>query len=168
MTPEILTQLVSTSLDDIHVAGFIDEDESPARFHGQFRLMYLDLGGQLLELRCIEDTGRMNLSLASAFSDVPDLDEDMRPCVMSVRELVLADPDSDNAVVKLTLIGASFDQDSAACSAAQVQLANGQVVFIDPSYHFGIRIGGIEQRSVWRENWPQAASMQEWSSEGDE
>ncbi|MFC1641666.1 hypothetical protein ACFL5O_03105 [Myxococcota bacterium] len=162
MTPAILSELAATTLDDIHVVGFVDDDESPCRFHGQFRVMYLDLGGQLLELRCIEDTGRIRMALAREFSKPPDLDDDLQPCVMSIRELVLVDPDGENRMVALRLWGALFDNESVTCSAAQLELENGQVVFADPSYHFGIRLGGPEQKATWFQNWPGAGSKVEW------
>jgi len=38
------------------------------------------------------------------------------------------------------------------CGAMQLDLANGQQIFIDPTYHFGMRVGGSEQRAIWLEN----------------
>ncbi len=162
MTPVLLTELAATTLDDIHVVGFVDDAESPPRFYGQLRLMYLDLGGRLLELRCIEDSGSMRMALVREFSKAEDLDDDLQPCVMSIRELVLADPDGENRIVAIRLWGGSFDNDSISCSAAQLEFKNGQVVFADPTYHFGIRLGGAEQRATWLQDWPGAASSVEW------
>jgi len=164
MTPKTLNELARTALSDIHVAGFVDRDESPLRFYGQFRLMYLELGGQLLELRCVEDTGTMSLALARAYANAPDLDEDMQSCVMSIRQFVLTDPDGPNDISYLRIWGAVFGDSSMACSAAELKLRNGQVVFVDPSYHFGIRLGGEEQKARWLQDWPGAASCPEWIS----
>ena len=60
---------------------------------------------------------------------------------------------------------ASFGPSGVTCAALELRLQNGQVVFFDPSYHFGIRIGGIEQEATWRKNWPGAESLDVWSSQ---
>ncbi len=168
MSPEVLGQLAATSLDDVFVAGFLDDEESPPRFHGQFRLMYLELGNRLVELRCVEDTGTVKLTSVSGFSNAHDLDDDARPCVMSLRALVLDDPDANNEIEELKLFGATFNAHDVTCSAAEFVLKNGQVLFLDPSYHFGIRFGGGEQRDLWCKNNPEANSMKEWSSLRDD
>ena len=164
MTPAIIAELAATTLDDIHVVGFVDGDESPQRFHGQLRLIYLDLGGQLVELRCVEDTGKMRIALASEFSRPPYLDDDLPYCVMSIREIVLADPDAENRLLAVRLWGVQFDNESLICSAMQLDVENGQVVFADPSHHYGIHLGGPEQRASWFQNWPGASSSIEWSA----
>jgi hypothetical protein len=156
MMTSSLRKLAGRSLDDIHVVGFLDEEETPVRFQLQLRCIYLSISGELLELHCVEDTGLLRLDIVAQFSAPPDLDDDLRVCVTSVREMVLADPDAENTIVEIELLGALFGPHSTTCSAAQLKLQNGQTLFFDPSYHFGIRIGGIEQRTVWHTNFSQA------------
>lgn len=50
--------------------------------------------------------------------------------------------------------GVETTPDGVECAAAQLDLANGQVIFLDPTYHFGIRLGDARQYSIWLENLP--------------
>lgn len=162
MISSVLTDLLGTTLDDIYVASFLDDEESPWRVRLHLRVMYLELKGQFLELRCVEDTGTMSLSLVASMRGLGEPDEDFRPSLSSLRELVLIDPVAENQVDAFVLWGAEFEGESVSCNAAQLNLANGQVLFIDPTYHFGIRLGGPEQRDCWYRNWPEAGSLPEW------
>lgn len=36
------------------------------------------------------------------------------------------------------------------CAAAKIILENGQMIFLDPSFVYGIGIGGKEQEEYWR------------------
>lgn len=36
------------------------------------------------------------------------------------------------------------------CAAAKIILENGQIVFVDPSFVYGIGIGGKEQEEYWK------------------
>lgn len=163
MTPQMMADLLLSALEDIHVPGFIDDEGLPVRFWAQLRELYLELSGKLLQLQCIEDTGTVSIRIVDRFSPPPYLDDDQTPCVMSIREMVLEDPDARNTLSGIRLWGAAFGVNGAACSAAQFDLEGGQGIFVDPSYHFGMRIGGSEQRGVWLRNWPGAAGLEEWS-----
>ncbi len=164
MSPEFIRTLVGVSLTDIYAVGFLDRDESLSRLWAQFRLVYFEFGKQLVEMRCIEDTGTIALVWVDTISDVPDLDDDMEPCVMSLREVLLTDPDFKNEVVDLRLWGASFDCCSVICSAIEFELDSGQVLFVDPTYHFGMKIGGADQRQRWFDEWPASSSGREWTA----
>lgn len=164
MTPATLSKLVDSTLDDIYLIGLLDQDETPAQFCPQLRQLYLELGGELLELRCVEDTGTLGVRTVAEFSEVPWNSDGLPTCTMSIRDLVLTDSDANNQVTDFRLFGASFDPSGLTCLAVQLQLENGQVLFLDPSYHFGIRIGGSELRAAWRENSPGSTSAGEWTS----
>lgn len=43
-------------------------------------------------------------------------------------------------------------QEELVCGAVELRLVNGQVIFLDPSYYFGINIGGREQKQIWEIN----------------
>jgi hypothetical protein len=159
-----LNNLIASTLDDIQLVGFVDGDETPCTFYAQLRLLYLEVGGDIWELRCVEDTGTMRMRQASNVSGDPDQDGDLRPATMSVRELILDDPDGSNRIEAVRLWNPTFGVVSADCWAAQFDLENGQVLFIDPSYHFGIRLGRSEQRDRWLRDWPGADTSIEWKA----
>ena len=81
------------------------------------------------------------------------MDDDMVPATLSVREMVLRDVDGDNALISMRLWNNRMVDGACECAAARLELANGQQLFIDGSYHFGFRIGGAEQELIWSENW---------------
>jgi hypothetical protein len=84
------------------------------------------------------------------------LEEGMTAAVASLREQCLDDADGDNHLRAIRFWALTEDEAGLCCAAAQLDLVNGQQIFVDPSYHFGMRIGGSQQRESWRENWPAA------------
>jgi len=109
----------------------------------------------------IDTTGTMRVSLVDQVNDSADLDDDMVPAVASLREQVLDDADGSNMLLELRLWNLVEDERGLRCAAAQLQLANGQQIFVDPTYHFGIRVGGARQRDIWSDTWPAAKSARE-------
>jgi hypothetical protein len=80
----------------------------------------------------------------------------MLSAVTSVREQCLDDADGRNDLSVMRFWDATEDEAGLRCAAAQLDLTNGQQIFVDPTYHFGIRIGGALQKRIWLENWPTA------------
>lgn len=98
------------------------------------------------------------------FAAVPWNADNSPACTMSIRDMVLTDADGTNQIASITLLGPDFRPESVACATVQLELDNGQVIFFDPSYYFGIRTGGLEQRSIWLDNAPGALGIDEWAS----
>ncbi len=157
MTPVELGDLLRFStLDDVLVAGFIDDDEDPVGFHGVLTAAYLDFAGVLIEIRAAESDGTLVVTPVAQVRHHFELDESMRPAVASIQEIVIEDPDGDCAVTVLRLWDAGPGDGHISCSAFEVDLASGQELFVDPTFHFGLRIGGGKQRRNWSSNWPGA------------
>ena len=153
MTPSELGRLLGgAGVDDVLVVGFVYGSEQPPCFHALYRTFFFECRGTLLRLSVLGDTGRMLVSKSEAVSCDADLDDDMQPAYSSVRQAVLDDSDGPNRLAFVHLWDVRDVAGGIECSAARFDLANGQKVFVDPSYHFGIRLGGVEQQSVWLEN----------------
>jgi hypothetical protein len=151
---ELRSVLLGSGIDDVLVAGFVDTSERPLRFYALYRAVFLELGGELLKFSVLGDTGRMQISRTNDLS-FGDLDEDLERASTSLRQVVLDDPDGSNRLQRLHLWSLGNGPDGIECSAARIDLANGQKIFLDPTYHFGIRLGGASQQTVWMENSPQ-------------
>ncbi|MCX5743100.1 MAG: hypothetical protein NT062_11470 [Proteobacteria bacterium] len=134
------------------VAGFVDPTERPLRFHAMYRSVFLECGGTLLSFGVLADTGRMQIASIRSVHVVVELDDDLQPASTSIRETVLEDPDGSNRIRTIQLWDTEGGPDGIECAAARLDLENGQIVFIDPTYHFGIRIGGIHQQDSWLNN----------------
>lgn len=152
---ELRTVLIGAGIDDVLVAGFVDTSERPLRFYALYRAVFVECGGVLLRFGVLGDTGRMQITRTDVLS-CGDLDEDLEPASTSLRQVVLDDPDGANQLRSLHLWDLADSSDGIECSAARIDLANGQKVFLDPTYHFGIRLGGAWQQTVWVENSPQS------------
>lgn len=162
MTPsELQGILQDTCFEDVFYSGFVDPGETPARFHIMPGVFHVQCGAVLIEFRAIGTSGRMLVSKVTVIRPNAEIDEDMTAAVTSMRFHVLRDPDGTNQLSAISLWDLVSVAEGLTCSAAQLTLANGQEIFIDPTYHFGLRVGGTEQKAVWHDTWPAAAEMKE-------
>jgi hypothetical protein len=165
MTIEELKRLIhGASLDDLLVPGYLDQDDAPVRFRALPLCLYVELGAVLLELATVETTGTLRLRAVQAIRRLPELDDDMVFAVASLRQQVLRDVDAENRIAALKLWRAEDADDAEGgigCGAAAFELENGQEIFIDPTNHFGIRVGGSELREAWLRDWPGAEGAAE-------
>lgn len=162
MTPTMIRQLVGARLNDILFPCLIDEDTQPADHMLVWRQVYLQLKERLVELRCIGDTGIFSVNSVQTFSEVPWNSEGWRQTQVSLSEPILAH--HGTPIAKVTLIGPAFDAQTTTCSAMELRFEGGQILFFDPTYIFGFRVGGAEQRTLWLENWPGAETLAVWDT----
>lgn len=156
-TTELRNALQGSALNDVLLIGFVDQSVLPLRFHTMLQTIYFDFGSILLELQAVDTTGTMRVSFVSAVRHNFELEEGMVAAVTSVREQVLRDADGPNLLASVQLWRVNTVDGELRCSAAQFELANGQHIFVDPTYHFGIRMGGEEQKQLWQANWRECA-----------
>jgi len=154
---EFRSRLLGSGLSDILLPGFIDQDEVPVRFRSTPQTVYFECNSVYLKIEAISTTGSMKLSIDEKIEiPVQIEEEDMTAAVTSMREQYIDDSDGKNDLSAIRLWNVSEDETGLRCAAAQLDLVNGQQIFIDPTYHFGIRIGGSRQRHIWSDNWPAA------------
>ena len=149
-------QMRGSSISDVQLVGFVDQSETPLRFRPILQYAYFICGSLVLEMETIETTGSMRLTWVSEVRFKFELEDGMSPAIMSLCEQIMADPDSDNRLTSLCLWSPADVTDGIRCSAARFDLVNGQQIFADPSYHFGIRLGGPDQERRWMDTWPSA------------
>jgi hypothetical protein len=158
---DLESRLRGAGVSDVLLPGFIDEEAQPHRFRALPQEIYFECDSSLLKFEAIATTGTLRVSLVDSVSGSVELDDDMVPAVASLREQVLDDSDGSNLLLELRLWNLAEDEDGLRCAAAQLQLANGQQIFVDPTYHFGIRVGGALQRDIWSDTWPDAKGARE-------
>jgi hypothetical protein len=156
MTVEELKKgLSGAKIFDLFFGGFIDSGESPPRFRALRTSVYLEFGGRLVRFHADDSTGTMIVSFVDEVR-CDELDDDMTLAVCSVREDVLDDAIGANPIAVLRFWGVTDEPSGVRCFAAEIETSNGQTIFLDPSYHFGIRVGSRLVKSLWIENWPGA------------
>jgi hypothetical protein len=158
---DLESRLRGAGVGDVLLPGFVDDEAQPHRFRALPQAIYFECDSSLLKFETIATTGTMRVLLVDTVSGSVDLDDDMVPAIASLREQVLDDPDGSNLLLELRLWNLAEEEDGLRCAAAQLRLANGQQIFVDPTYHFGIRVGGTRQRDIWFDTWPDAKDARE-------
>ena len=158
---EVQAALRGKGVSDILITGFVDQDVTPVRFLPVLRSVYFECGLLLLKMEAIESAGMIQLSLTENVCLETERDEEMLVAVTSLGEQRLRDPDGDNQLSALRLWSASEMDGNLCCAAARLDLVNGQKIFVDPTYYFGLRLGGLEQEQIWRDSWPWAVGAKE-------
>lgn len=150
-----LTQIIDGGrIDDVLLPGFVDKEELPLRFHASLSSYYFDCGGTFLRFSAIGYSGRGLLTVVPEITCDLDLDDDLVFASTSIKQLVLRDPDGSNHIERISLWNSHDGPSGIECSAMRLDLVNQQALFLDPSYHYGIRVGGPEQEQIWLENTP--------------
>lgn len=158
---DLESRLRGAGVSDVLLPGFIDDEVQPHRFRALPQVIYFECDSLLLKFETIATTGTMRVSLVDNVSGSVDLDDDMVPAIASLRQQVLDDVDGSNLLRELRLWNLAEEEEGLRCAAAQLQLVNGQQIFVDPTYHFGIRVGGARQRDIWCDTWPAAKGARE-------
>lgn len=102
-----------------------------------------------MEFESIEQFSRLKIEKVSDIRYQFESDEDMIKVKSSIIEFALvASMLVKNTVKEIKLI----DGTEKNCAAAKIILENGQIIFLDPGFVYGIGIGGREQEKHWYYN----------------
>lgn len=143
----------NNSVQDIYLVGFVDIEDGAAKFYPDMRLYYFEVGEHCIEFESIDQYSKLSVSIVDSIRYKFEYDEDMLPCKTSVRQIIFTDSMSaKNTVKSIIIYGMELNKEQLICDSIQLNLNNGQELFIDPSFYFGINIGGAEQRKFWIEN----------------
>ncbi len=137
------------AIDDIFLVGFVDISEGVAQFCHDLRYVYIKFGEKYIELESIEQFSKMRIRIVDSLQYDFEIDEDWMKAYSSVSELILNDTMSIGNKIKNIFF---YNLTENICDALEICLENGQVLFFDPTFYFGINIGGIKQRKMWEEN----------------
>ncbi len=154
MLEKIKKILINHTLDDIYLTGFVDIDEDgTAEFHSMMRFLYFEFGDQLIEFETIDQYSRLRITMVDSVRHEFETDESVILAKSSIDEVVLIDTMSaGNKIANLCFYNFEVSEGELLCDALHMKLVNGQDLFLDPSFYFGINIGGLEQKHFWEEN----------------
>lgn len=148
----MLETLPGHGLDDIRVIGWSHLEDGVLCFRPWLWSLYLDVGGRHIELTVHEQGEWLGVEAVSSPRIEAEAEADDTLTLSSVAELLFRDHLSTNTIVEVI----AFDPfepiraGQARCGGLGLELGNGQYLFFDPTYVFGIKVGGKEQEQAWR------------------
>ncbi|MCR5527049.1 MAG: hypothetical protein K6F39_06670 [Lachnospiraceae bacterium] len=148
------------SIKDFIAVGAVDIEDGIAEFLRDLRFLYIEFEVGYLRLESVMQYSMLKIGFVEEPDYDYEIDEDMVKAKESIAEIVLENSLwLGNEINKITLY--DYDCKTGYCAAMKLELSNGQIIFIDPSYYFGIKVGGSGQEKIWEENYINAKSIRE-------
>ncbi len=149
--------LKTTEFTDIYFVGYVDGEESPTTFRPALELMFFEFEDCFLRLQAVEQYSRVHLTLTADIDyDFPfEIEEEDIPASVSMGDSLLDGTTmTTHKVTKVRLFGMADRDYFIDCEALEMTLSTGQILFVDPTYEFGFKLGSAAQEQVWAENLP--------------
>ena len=139
-------------IEDIYLTGFADVENGVVQFYPDLRFIYFEFDTKYMEFESINQFSKLRVKIVDSIAHNFEIDEDMMKAKSSVSEIILRDTMAiGNDIDAITFYNLEQKKELI-CDAMEIKLVNGQIIFLDPSYYFGINIGGDEQKQVWKLN----------------
>ncbi len=142
----MLSKLVGKKLTDIYSIGYIDLENGEGVYHPDFRWIYFEFEDTLIEFESFKQFSKLRAEEVKDIRYQLEMDEDMIKAKSSIAEVVLISSFLAGNTVKQIEFKNGTEKE---CQAAQIILETGQIIFLDPSFPYGIGIGGKEQQEYW-------------------
>ena len=140
-------------LVDIILVGFTELNNDETQFYPDLRFMYFMFTSGLIKFESVDQYSKLKLSISDSIQYNFEVDEDMLKGKSSIGDIILEDTmDSGNIIKDLVFYNLECKGSEIICDALEIILINKQTIFLDPSYFFGINIGGIRQKERWKIN----------------
>lgn len=158
MNTQFFDRIKDAPITDILQLGCIDKTavalSEVTIFHER---IYIVFGDVLLKLESVNQYSELKLQFVDQIKvdfDFELLDNTLLVTI-SVTELLLDDTLHNNAIAAIDVYQKedSFEKKQL-CAAIGFHLAGGQYLFFDPTFDFGINVGGRRKRELWQENYP--------------
>ncbi len=145
--------LKSNQIEDIFVLGFVDNDSEVTEFYQDMRYLYFMIENRYIEIECIEQSSKIKIMITDNIVHKFEIDEDMKKAKTSMSEIIFVDILANNSVREFLLYNITMvTVDYIVCDAIQINLNSRQKIFLDPTFYYGIGVGGIEQKEWWKES----------------
>ncbi|AQS08730.1 hypothetical protein CLOBY_08400 [Clostridium saccharobutylicum] len=152
----------NNDIEDIYLTGFVDIEDGAAQFYHDLRFIYFEVNSKYIEFESINQFSKLRIKIVDSVGHNFEIDEDMMKGKSSVSEIILRDTMANgNDINNITFYNLEEQEEELICDAMEIKLVNEQVIFLDPSYYFGINIGGDEQKQIWKFNLKDNAKVNE-------
>lgn len=141
----------NSEITDIIICGTVDNEDDIFQFYFDFRVIYIEFESKYLRLESVEQYSKLEFSIVDHIKFDYEIDEDMYRARSSVKDIILDNSGAvGNSIREIVL----YDRcERNICAAMEFRLENGQEIFIDPSFIFGINIGGDKLKNIWKNNY---------------
>ena len=156
-----LRSLCDARVEDFLLQGYVVEEEGTLRFRPMLDAIFLKLEGRLIRMESTEQYSAVELSEVQTVAPTFEVDPDTQFCVSSAGELLLLNPMGDNRIECVEGYGWRRVGEIDQFDAIGLRLYSGQYLFFDPSFLFGMKVGGERQREYWLRNVVNATSRWE-------
>ncbi|WP_129599961.1 hypothetical protein [Anaerophilus nitritogenes] len=143
----------NNDIDNIYLTGFVDIEDGIAQFYPDLRFIYFEINSKFIEFESINQYSKLRIKVVNSVNHNFEIDEDMMKGKSSVSEIILTqDGAIGNCIDIIKFYNLEEKEEELICDAIEIKLKNEQVIFLDPSFYFGINIGGNEQKEIWKLN----------------
>ena len=147
MTGSSVKKVIGKSLTDLILVGSIEIDSDDVETTINTEYLYLEFDDSLFLFSSIEEMSELNVTEKDEIDFSYEIDEDDRYFSTSIRNLYLVDTISDIAVKEVN----EYRLDDK-LKGVEIILENNQMLFIDPTYYTGIKLGGEIVKNMFLEN----------------
>lgn len=150
----LLSDFINCPITDIISTGVVSIENGSAEFLPDLRILHFEIAGKFVVFESIKQFSEIRISVSEKLCYYDVDDEDMLKSYMSIANIILWDIyDKGNKTAEIYLYDQKLeDNNSIICNAVKINLSNGQTIFLDPKYYFGINIGGSDQEKRWFDN----------------
>ncbi|WP_371598307.1 hypothetical protein [Streptomyces sp. NBC_00564] len=136
---------------DVRVPGFIDRDDPVPRFAPMGCTVYLVLDKGYLRVDCLGGHGQLGFRAVSEPTPSPHWDLDEGEFAVGGYGSHFLGDDGQLAAITQVRYALNSESDRAAGTvrAAEIRFQYGGVLFLDPIYHWGIRLRGVGAYERW-------------------
>jgi hypothetical protein len=170
MDDDALDYLVSLlqreAINNVLVTGYIDRSERVHQFRPVPDTVYLELGHGFLRMDAIGQYDQLKLSHVDeiVLEDIL-VDDDDDPAVGSYAQMLLTFGSTEPRCTGLRYwTDERSDPVAGVVKCLEVEVDGVDIIFADPTWHFGIHLGTAERRRKWqRDYFDEAKGMREFS-----
>lgn len=154
MRNKIKNLLKEKIITDIISVGFVDIENDIAQFYANPQWLYFEFDDYYIEFESIEQFSKLKIRFSDNINYSYEIDEDMVKAKSSIIDVVLISSMMlGNDINEICFVNINCEDDEfLICDALKLILSNGQIIFLDPSFLFGIAIGKEDQEDFWKKN----------------
>ena len=158
MKDTFFDKIKQENISDILLSGVVDIENGIAEFTPMLTYMFFEFDTKIIKFESIEQSSKLKIEYVNSITYDFEVEEDMYPAKSSINEIVMTDTMAENIVKSVEIYGGVSRNNELICDAVCFKLNCGQQLFLDPTYFFGINIGGNEQKKAWFNNYPNTES----------
>ena len=149
MNELIREYIFGRNIDDVILTGFVIEGDESGEFIPDLTLIFFRAGGRLFACESVRQFSALRLTFPEELF-YNKVDDDVKYGKISVGNLIgIVDHSVNNIVREIRIYNPEECNDEIICGALLFIFNDGRKLFLDPSRHFGIRIGGSEAYEEW-------------------